>query len=513
MKTRLIALTAALVMLCSIAYAAEYTPLDQKLMLQIRNGSGLNGTLTFESGAGTQMSALDAPANVLLGALLPKGSIEVRYLRALFGANKGREELRLTLKHDGQEAGSAAYVADSAVATLSSTLLGSTVLAFGKGDATLGGLLGEPGSAWPRIEPLLIALNGADNDWRKSADAVLERYSAKISAWMQGYTRITTQKDAQQRTVTRTSIAIPAAALKEQVKRLLNDVYQDAELMRLLQQRMSAKEAAAYLDANMLQAFSASVDALKLNGDVAIERVFDATGAITLSTLTLPLGGYRGIDVLETSYEAIDALTGNTEITLRFLADGAQAAPVWSLVYSGGAETDSPETLAYKGTLTITAAGKEAGYTVGGQQALVSKAYAFNLNLEDGKETYQQTERGMSGKKEYAVTLLVTPQNDANVGAQSFRLNATLSGLSDDRAATSIQGSLVWTDMKTDGSYTLHFQGNTAAPWNIPAPDLTRAVRPDGMSPSQLAAFRTQLSQTLQQAVAGLSARFLVPAQ
>ncbi|MGI6670441.1 MAG: hypothetical protein ACOX58_02500 [Christensenellales bacterium] len=513
MKRRLFSLILALMLLAPLALAAEYTPLDQKLMLQVRNGSGLTGTLTFDASKGAQMSALDPATNTMLSSLLPGSTMDVRFLRALFGANKGREELRLTLQKSGQDAASLTYVADSAVATLASTLLGNTVLAYGKGDATLGGLLGKPGTAWPQLEPLLLVLNSADNDWKKGADAALERYSAKISVWMQSFTRVSTQKDAQGKTNTSTTVVIPANAVKAQAKQLLTDLYQDAEVITLLQQRLSAKEAAAYLDKNMMSAFFTSLDALTLSQDVSIERVFDATGNISSSKISLPMGGYQGIDVLDASYQAIDALNGTTAITLKFLTTEQQPAPVWTLTYTGGSEADSPDASAYKGTLTLQDGSDQATFTVGGAAPSTSRVYDFNLDIQQPPEVYQQSERGMTGRKEYQVTLLVTPKSNDAAGPQSFHLNAVLSGLSDDRAATSVEGTLTWEDLKTEGSYTVSFKGKSAAPWNIPAPDVTNATRPDSLSATQLAAFQQQLSLTLQQSLAGLAARFLVPAQ
>ena len=87
MKRRLFSLILALVLLTPLALAVEYTPLDQKLMLQVRNGSGLTGTLTFDASKGAQMSALDPATNTMLSSLLPGSTMDVRFLRALFGAN------------------------------------------------------------------------------------------------------------------------------------------------------------------------------------------------------------------------------------------------------------------------------------------------------------------------------------------------------------------------------------------------------------------------------------------
>ncbi len=508
MKKRLIPIVLVFLMLAPIALATEYTPLDEKLQLQVRNGSGLTGTIAFTASSGAQMSAVDAATNTMLAALLPNSSIDVRYLRALFGANKGREELRLTLNKAGQEAGSVHYVADDAVATLASSLIGATVLTFGKGDTTLGGLLSAPNAAWPRLEPLLLVLNSADNDWRKAADTALARYTAKVSVWMQNFTKVTTE-DAGGKTVTRTTVVIPADAVKAQVKQMLSDLYQDGEVIALLQQRMSAKQAAAYLDRNMMNAFFTALDALKLSRDITLERVFDAAGAISQSSMVLPLGGFRGIDVLETTYQAVDAQTGTTTVKLDFLAPSGQPAPVWTLAYTGGSEAATPETAAYKGSLTMHA---NPQYTVGENTTVTEQVYAFNLNIMQTPETYQQTDRGMAGRREYQVTLLVTPETDPNAGAQSFQLNAALSGLSDDRAATAFSGTLVWEDLKTDGSYTATFEGTSAAPWNIAAPDITNATRPDGLTGAQRDALKQQLSLTLQQALAGLAAGILVPA-
>lgn len=509
MKKRLIPLVLALLLVNSVAFATQYTPLDEKLQLQARNGSGLTGTIMFEASSGAQMSALDSATNAILGTLLPGSTLDMRYLRALFGINKGREELRLTLKRDDQDAGTFTYVADDAVATLASSLIGTTVLAFGKGDTTLGGLLAEADAAWPGLEPLLLVLNSADNDWRKLADAALDRYTAKVSVWMQSFTKVSTE-DIQGAKVTRTTVIIPAAAVKAQVKQLLMDLYQNNDVVALLQQRMSAYQAAAYLDKNMMNAFFTALDSLLLSRDVTLERVFDATGAISQSSMVLPLGGFRDIDVMETSYQAVDPQTGSTTIKLHFLARAGQPAPVWTLAYTGGSEAATPDTQAYKGSLSMNT---NPRFTVGEgeDEANTQLVYGFNLNMTQTEETYQQTDRGMAGRKAYQITLLVTPETDANTGAQSFQLNAALSGLSNDRAATAFSGTLVWEDLKTEGSYTATFDGTTAAPWNIGAPDITNATWPKDLAGAQRDALRQQLSLALQQAIAGLAARFLVP--
>ena len=83
MKKRLIPLVLALLMLCSVALASEYTPLDEKLKLQVRNGSGLTATLSFEASYGAQMSAVDTATNAMLGALLLVPLDQ--FIRAFFG--------------------------------------------------------------------------------------------------------------------------------------------------------------------------------------------------------------------------------------------------------------------------------------------------------------------------------------------------------------------------------------------------------------------------------------------
>ena len=97
MKRTIASLLAALLLLSAFsAFAAEYT-LDQKLHMQLRDGSGLKATVKFIMPPGSQMSALDPATNTLLGALLPAAQLDIRYIRGA-GALKGQEDTTITLQ-------------------------------------------------------------------------------------------------------------------------------------------------------------------------------------------------------------------------------------------------------------------------------------------------------------------------------------------------------------------------------------------------------------------------------
>lgn len=507
---------AMLLSLPAAAFAVEYKPLNEKLMLQLRNGSGLTATVKLDMSPGASMTALDPTTNALLAALLPDSAIDVRYLRALFGANKDREELRLTLTKAGQSAGSLTWLSDGVMVTLASSLLGTGTYAAPRGDAALQTLLTGQKSTWPGIEGILAAINTTDLNWKTAAEAEMDRYTAKIGVWMQAYTKVANEKDEEGNAIIHTAVQIPPAAVKAEMKQLLMDFYQDAALQALLRQKLTAREAAAYLDRNMMNAFFSAIDALKMKEDVQITRVFNSAGHVIEDHIILPLGGFRGAEKLDMHTKVL--ADGSTECThvLTLLPESTASVTgkVYTLSYIGGPAKDSPGDAAYKGTLSIVPESTTGTtFTVGEAGAQVPMRFAFNLNLTEGEETYTQTAKGQTAKKEYIYTLLVTPEHAPDVSPQSFRLKLTLSGGREDRAATAFEGSLAWQDMKTEGTLTASFTGTSAAPWNIPNLNLPSATRVDNMTETQLETLRQQLSNNLQAAITTLTAQFLVPAQ
>lgn len=87
-------------------------------------------------------------------------------------------------------------------------------LCFRPWDGLLLDLLMDRGTAWPGLERAIYAVYGADLEWRKQADAQLKAVSDKLSLWLQGYTRVSTERDAQNQLITVNTITIPMADLK-----------------------------------------------------------------------------------------------------------------------------------------------------------------------------------------------------------------------------------------------------------------------------------------------------------
>ena len=151
------------------------------------------------------------------------------------------------------------YVSDGFLESISSSLLGPKPYASIRGDGLLTGLLLKQDTAWPGVERPIWAMSTADLEWRKQAEAQLKPITDKLSLWLQGFTRITTERDAGGQTITVNTITVPAPEVKKQLKQMMSELYANQAMMAAAQQ-MTAPEARAYLEPTMPQGFHAATD-------------------------------------------------------------------------------------------------------------------------------------------------------------------------------------------------------------------------------------------------------------
>lgn len=509
MKRMLAMLLCAIMLLAALpVLGAEYT-LDEKLYKQVKDGSGLRATLKFEKTGGA-FSVLAPEANALLGALLPGSELSLRYLRGV-GTMKGQEEMELTLQKGGQPLGDFRLLKDSQFEQLTSAFFGAARYVDRRDGGLLAALLTGQDPTWPPVEGVLIKLNSAESTWQGEVARKLDAYSVKLNLWLQGYTTTENLRDNQNRPQTRFTTTVPAAQVKAQVKQLLLDAYSDTELLALLAREMDARQAAAYLQPAMMNSFFQSLDRLPLTGNLVAVRLLDSQGQVIENSLTLPLGGARGLDrALYRQFAQADGV--QTSITLEYSPKNTQnqKGAVTSLVYKGGPNADSSE-FTYTGTLSLQPEAGGDAFTVDAAEGdTPASLWQFNLLYAPGEEVRDQANDTSTRAFEFALRLV--PQGDTALAAQHIKAAINLQSRQNSRSATYFTGTLTWLDEGSQALMTANVSGNTAPPWAMPVVDTAGAVRVDSLTAAQLASLRQQVQTTLQNALASLTLRQLTPA-
>lgn len=518
MKKILSCLVAAVLLLSSVsALASELMTLDEKLALQLQNGSGLTAEVSFTASSELKLSVLDEKTNSLLKTLLPGAKLTLKSIGGAGSGNRGKQDMTLSLSRGAGELAQLRHVSDGVLESFTSTLLGGKTYTSARGDGRLLDLLLDRDTVWPGLERAIFAINGADLEWRRQAEEQLKPVSEKLSLWLQGYTRVSTEKDSKGQMVTVNTITIPMNDVKAEMKTLLADLYANRALSGLLREVMTAAEAAAYLEPGMLQGFNAAIDRLPAAGSVTISRRYNAAGRTLLDDMVFPMGGARGIQTIHYRLEAADGPRDTTLVEVSMLPKDKknEKGSFYSLSFEGGTDPDAAggeNAESYTGTLTVQSepAGNE-GFTVQAADASAEKKYGFNLFLDRGSERQDAQTRRFTRAQEYS--LVIKPQNIAGEGDQSLRLSLTLSSGADTRSATQFEGTFSWKDMASDTGLEAAVSGKSTAPWMIPSVETDAgSIRLDRMSDSQLAEQKTQLKKDLLAAVTKLGLAFLMPA-
>lgn len=515
MKRTIALLLSALMLLgTAAAYASSTMTLDEKLALQLQNGSGLTAEAEFAASDDLNLSILDEQANALLKALLPGSRLELKRVQGAGSGNRGKEDMTLTLKRGDTQLLEFKHTSDGVLESFASTLLGGKSYASARGDGLLFDLLLDRDNAWPGIERVIFAVNNADLEWTNRAETQLKVFTDKLSLWLQGYTRVSTERDSQNQLITINEISIPMADLKAQIKAMLTDLYADRTVINLLREVMTSSETSAYLEPSMLEAFKSAIDSLPLSGSVSISRRYDAAGRMLLDDMSLPMGGARGIESIRSRLQAGEGTEDDVllEVTMLPKLEGHEEGSFYSLSYTGGPDADAAEgeVEIYKGRLLIRREPEEnEDFTVQSTEADDETEYGFNLYLDRGIEKQDAQTRQYTREQEYS--LVITPHSMEGAGEQSIILSLTMTSGADTRSATRFEGSLVWKDMTNETQIEAALSGGSAVPWVIPSVDASGSIRLDRMNQSQLAAQKAQMQADLLAALTRLGLSFLAP--
>ncbi|MBR0227968.1 MAG: hypothetical protein IJQ62_06445 [Clostridia bacterium] len=471
MKRGIALLLAALLLAAAAvpALAEDYT-LAEKFYQQAVKESAFRGTLTLSaSGAGTR--AVDAALWTAIKNIAPRMSLSLEHATTPY-KDEGQATLTLTL--DGATNGKLTYMYDEQQMAFGGTVLGGDNVYYSAARdwnlaELLSGLLSD-GSGWPPVWQMALAVENAPAEWKARAESRIAVYKTKLNLWLNGYAQSSTGRDGDTMYF-QLACAIPAQALKAEIKQLMVDFYNDAELLTLLKEVVSAQEAAAYLQPSMMNALFSMLDAMQMTGDLEVVQRYDYSAAPLLLQLSVPLGA-----------GALSRLT----ISCAYVQDGENWRITGSL--NSGAEFDASCLIAngtiYTGTVKLTLPEEDESFVVSEQAAMNTVAFDYNLIWEPGEDVYTLSTDRFS--REIKGSLLIRPV-EGDIPEQSLTLELTMSSGSAKRSATQLNGSLTWRDLESGASLSANLASKTAAPFAYTAPSsLTETLRVDQLSAEAL---------------------------
>lgn len=451
---------------CAGAIAESYT-VDEKFFGQLQRNA-VRGTVSFSvNGDGT--SAMDAQLWAALKAFLPRLSVSLEHSLTR-GDGQGVAQLLL----DGTSlAESEVRYNETMMGFASDLLAGKDVFYTAPISWDYSRLLqamAQQDNAWPPLWRVILAVETASDDWKERAESYRALYDTKLGAWVNSFAS-TTGGTENGVLYTELTCSIPAQAVKAQMKQLLIDFYEDEGLLALLREVLTAEEAAAYLQGGMRDTFFALIDQAQLSGNVEITRRYDTQGQALLDRVSLPFA----------ADQAVSELTIESALT--------EAGEEWSLTARRQEGTFSLTCLAgeegiYTGSLRfepVTNTPFLMGTEVPEDAPIAPFDFDYNLNIETGEETYDlQTD---TFQRTFRHTLLLKPGETSGAPTQSIDLATTFVSKSNERAATTMNAVLTWTDMETNASVSATLHANTAVTWAVDSVDaLTESMRIDQLN-------------------------------
>lgn len=497
---RITALALALLMLVSAAALAEETiSIEEKFYRQAVLESAYKGTVTVQV-TGEKTAALDDMTFSLLKIIAPRLSLEIEHS---YVARQQEGQAALTLLVDGQNAGKTVFLYNQTLMGLSSDVLAGTNVWYTASrdwdvkEAAQKLVQGE--NAWPSILGLVFAASNASQDWKDRAAPYLTPFETKLSIWLNGFATFNTGVDEDGITYTELRFKLPAQAIKAELKQMMVDFYGNAALISLLREIAPAREAAAYLDASMLDAYLKMVDGLQLEGEAEIVRRYDTKGHSLLDVVRLPFADNQLLTGLEVSVHSTEEgkewhVTGATSTDVDF--------DVTCLAGEGGI---------YSGTMQLTVPEPEQSeFVVEDEDDPTpdrrSVAFDYNLIWEPGEESFNLATN--KSERTYSASLLIRPRGEKAGPSQSLTLTASFSTGSNKRSATRLDAVLEWRDLDSDAAVTVKLDSKTVSPFAVQSlSSVTGAVRIDQIDAQGWQALLSRWQTNAQAWLTALAAR------
>lgn len=447
---RLIAILLALLVSLSAwgALAAEETELPQKFLNQVHD-SGYTGAITFTV-EGNETAAIDPVTFLMLKALAPRISVETGS-SYIIRQGEGEGVLRILL--DGKNMGEAVFLYNDELGALSSTLISSADAFYAAPRdwdfASLLSGLSTQENGWPSLWNALSRVEQAPQEWHDQVAVHLLPYETKIGVWINGYATFSTGMDGNT-AYTQLACAIPAQAVKAQIKQLMVDFFEDEDLLSALREVFTAQEAAYFLQPAMMHTFFSIIDQVDMEGNLEIVRRYDTQGNSLLDRISLPFPTGQSL----------------THLTIALTPDVAGQKWAFQGQCQDGTEFDVScivgQDMIYTGTVDILLP-EESNDSFAVQETPARREIAFDYNFvwDAGQDTYTlATSRYI---RTVTSTLLIKPREGSDMPTQALTLEANYESGAGKRSATRLIASLSWRDLDTDASITASFTGRTSS--------------------------------------------------
>lgn len=481
-----LALSLLLIVNAAAAFAENDTLMD-KFYQQAVKESAYRGTVTFTV-IGDRSAAFPDEVWPLLKSLLPNLTLTLEHTTQ---RNRDEGEADVTFALSGQPSAKISYLYDEKLTGIASDLLNpDTIYAAGRNWNWLSLLSADAGAGegWPPVWKLLLNGLNASDAWKERCRPLLEKYETMAASWMNGFASVSTGMEGD-KAYSELSCKIPVQEVKEEIKELLRELYQDEPMLSLLKEIASPEEAAAYLEPASQDTILASLDQLNLEGNVEIVRRHDSSGTTLLDRIAFPF--------------AQDALLTR----LSFSVSPVEGAQEWRVTGAAkdGSEFDisceevSPGAYTGSVALLVPVAAESASFVVSdGAPELRPVGFDYSFNWDQGEEAYSladdkstQTIRG---------SLMLRPRGETDWPMQMLSLNAELSSGSSKQSPTHLDGILSWMDMESGAAITVQLTSRTVSPFAYTVvSEAEDVIRVDEMTGGQRSALWQEWTEKLAQ--------------
>ena len=491
MKRGIAFVLALLLALSAAAALAEDDTLMNKFYQQAVKESAYRGTVAFTV-IGEETTALPSELWTLLKTLLPQLTVTLEHSTQ---RNKEEGEVGVTLAVEGQPSHKLSFLYDDQLTGVSGDLLASDTVYTAAREWNWTHLFApasQEGEAWPPMGLMLLNILNAPDSWKERAKPFLEKYETRTAEWMNTFATVSSGMEG---LVPYSELAckIPAREVKEEIKALLTELYQDQETLSLLREVATPQEAAAYLQPTSLPALTAVLEQMQMEGSVEIARRHDSSGTALLDSISFPF--------------AKDALFTR----LAFSVTPSQGGQEWRVTgaMKDGSEFDiSCEQKAadnYTGSVALLVPVKtdSASFVVsGGTPELKPVGFDYSFTLDLGEEAYSIADD--KSTQTIRASLMIAPRGESDIPMQVFSLTVNLSSGSSKQSPTHLDGNLSWMDMNSGAAITAQLTSRTVAPFDYTVvSEAENAVRIDRMTEQERAALLENWTASFAQFFAG----------
>ncbi|MBR5231012.1 MAG: hypothetical protein IKW00_02045 [Clostridia bacterium] len=482
MKKRILCFFLCMMLVLPLAAQAkvfDYT-ISQLIARQLDAQSSLKVTVT----AGLEGDApafADAQVWTAVKEALSSLELKATYFKSKSRQTAGNQQITLTLNQSGEALSALTLTGKGAQWFLESDLIPEKTVALSRDMKTAYMNLTRPQEGtWPNILRTLVTVYSADEDFAAQLDDAIAPHMTSLNKWLQGYTEVkmTSAQMTQE-------ITVSAAALRKQIKKTLNEIYEDEALLALLRKVVPAQDAAAYLEKGMLPVFMQSLDAMQLEESIHIVRTYGKDGALKKEEITFPFAKGMGIEKI-----------------ILVLSDKEKTADV---VFENGC----------RAKITANGAVKSGNGTVKGEILMVTepegKAFEarYTLALTAGAEQYIEENKSRERDQKFGISLLLEPKEEGAFHAQKFTADLHLMAGASNTKPARIETDVVWEDTVSGGRINLHIKANTSSALHQSEADEANAAVLDTLSRADRETYLADVSAQLVQSLTALVGRIL----